>query len=304
MFEETHPLPEYDVRPLKVFVSSVVSEFEDERAQLVELIHDLDMIPVYCEDPLEDGNRQQPIPVCMGMVRDADVVMFLFGRDYAGRSILESELSTTEKEYVRAVESGKCCLYFLKNNVTEVHPRMLKLRRQVAGSHWCRFFGSIDELVKQARIDLVKIKSEWDFPNETVDGWLFITQMVEYYSDRDMSDELRSEGREMLLKILDVDELPRIPNIEIEDLMPREDATSDIERLERFRRKGQMSQMEFDQKRARAIERACALNISSHCLLKIDELLRRYTGKRISSEDLNGPIQTWVCECFGENQKA
>ncbi len=304
MFEETHPLPECGERPLKVFISSVVSEFKEERQMLVDLICDLEMTPVHSEDPPHVGEEESPGHACLRMVDEADICIFLFGEKY-GYEGTESGKSPTEEEFDRAMDSAKTSRFFIKE-VPERHPSMQQLVEKVSDydtGRWCYFFGDIDELARKAYEQLLTIRNNWDFRNETKDGWLFITQMVEYYSDRDISHELRLNGKNMLLKILNIDELPSIPNVEIEDLTLREDPRFDIERLERFRRKGQMSQLEFDQKSARAIERACALNMSSHCLLKIDELLQRYTGRRISGEDLNGPISKWIRECFGRNER-
>ena len=296
MFEERHPLPEYDPRPLKVFISSVVWEFENERARVVALIEDLQMTPLYCEDPFEDGNRQQPIPVCMGMVRDADVVIFFFGADYAGRSIPESVLSTTEREYDRAIESGKWCLYFLKKNVTEVHPRMVRLRRKVADSHWCRFFGDIDELITKAHIDLAKVKNEWDFSKEEKPGWAFIRQLIEHYSDQDMSDEQALEGRKMLPQILGLANLPTIPGFVIKDLVFREEAAfADLEyELEHER----ISREYFNTVKEMRETDVKKRNFLT-CWPLVRDLLRFSSGVQIHSCDMNGPLRDWLARCFG-----
>jgi len=300
MFEETHQLPEYGERPLKVFISSVVSEFEKERVRLVALIEDLQMTPLYCEDPFEDGNRQAPIPVCIGMVRDADVVIFLFGGDYAGREIPESELGPTEEEHVTSIELEKLSLYFVKSNVTKIQARMGQLREKVTdweGGHWCRFFGDVDELIKQAPIDLARIKNEWDFSNEEKPGWAFIREVVEHSSDRDMTSDSSAKGRKLLPQLFGIEGLPSIPSFEIERLEWR--AEVDLREQQAQLQRGLMSQESFNGWEELR-EKSVTTERYTQCIVTIRDLIEKYSGCAIHNVDFNGALRDWNGrECFG-----
>jgi hypothetical protein len=84
---------------VKVFISSVISGFEEYRAAAREAVESLGHQPVGAEDfPATVGSPQQ---ACLGAVRESDVVILVLGVRYGDP--LASGLSATHEEFNEAV---------------------------------------------------------------------------------------------------------------------------------------------------------------------------------------------------------
>lgn len=101
------------MRPMKVFISSVVGDFKHFRAAAAEAIETLGHRVLRSEDfPALAGTPQQ---ACLAAVRDADVVALLLGERYG--PVQESGLSATHEEYREAREL-KPVLVFIEDGIT------------------------------------------------------------------------------------------------------------------------------------------------------------------------------------------
>lgn len=85
---------------MKVFISSLIGEYEDFRAAAVEAVETLGHRAVKAEDfPVSPGTPQQ---ACLAAVRESDVVVLLLGERYGYEQ--PSRLSATHEEYREARE--------------------------------------------------------------------------------------------------------------------------------------------------------------------------------------------------------
>lgn len=86
---------------VKVFVSSVIVGFEEERDAVDNAVAALGHIPIRIEDhPATAGTAQA---ACLAGVRDADVVVVILGERYG--AVQQSGLSATHEEYLEARET-------------------------------------------------------------------------------------------------------------------------------------------------------------------------------------------------------
>lgn len=95
---------------MKVFVSSVVSGFEQYRAAAKKAITLLGHTPVMCEDFGARPYSSQH--ACMTEVDQADVVVLILGANFGYQT--ETGESVTQQEFRRAKDAGKPILAFLE----------------------------------------------------------------------------------------------------------------------------------------------------------------------------------------------
>jgi uncharacterized protein DUF4062 len=98
---------------VKVFISSVIAGMEDHRAAAREAAESLGYTVIAAED--FRASPSSPQQVCLGGVRDADVVVLLLGARYG--TLQASGLSPTHEEY-REARGTKPVLVFVHTGVT------------------------------------------------------------------------------------------------------------------------------------------------------------------------------------------
>ena len=98
---------------MKAFISSVIVGMEDHRAAAREAAESLGYTVIAAED--FRASSSSPQQVCLGGVRDADVVVLLLGARYGTPQT--SGLSPTHEEY-REARGTKPVLVFLQTGVT------------------------------------------------------------------------------------------------------------------------------------------------------------------------------------------
>ena len=98
---------------MKVFISSLIGEYEQFREAVAEAIETLGHTVLRAEDfPASPATAQQ---ACLGAVRDSDVVVLLLGERYGAPQ--PSGLSATHEEY-REARERKPVLVFVESGVT------------------------------------------------------------------------------------------------------------------------------------------------------------------------------------------
>lgn len=98
---------------MKVFISSVIKDYEPYRAAVEHAIRTLDHTPIRAED--FGATPDSPQRVCLAGVRDSDVVVLVMGERYGWKQ--ESDLSATHEEYREAKEQ-RPILVFIQQGVT------------------------------------------------------------------------------------------------------------------------------------------------------------------------------------------
>lgn len=98
---------------MKVFISSVISGMEEERAAARQAAETLGHTVTAAED--FRASPQTPQQVCLGAVRDADVVVLLLGARYGTPQ--NSGISPTHEEY-REARGTKAVLAFVQQGIT------------------------------------------------------------------------------------------------------------------------------------------------------------------------------------------
>ena len=98
---------------MRIFLSSVISGMETYRAAAQRAAETLGHTVTMAED--FGASPFSPQQVCLGAVRDADIVMLLLGARYGTPQ--ESGLSPTHEEY-REARASKPVLVFLQENVS------------------------------------------------------------------------------------------------------------------------------------------------------------------------------------------
>ncbi|MBN2208887.1 MAG: DUF4062 domain-containing protein [Candidatus Coatesbacteria bacterium] len=298
MLEETHPLPQFGERTLNVFISSVVSEFRSEREELALLVRELQMQPLHCEDPPYVGEDESPQHACLRMVEDADICLFLFGVSY-GFVDTESGLSPTEEELRRSIEANKKDIYLVKETSSQRDAGMQRIVGEVGNyehGKWCHYFKDETDLLHRAFDRLMEMKVTWDFSNEMVDTFFVIRKAVEHYAGQDMSPELQSKGRGILLGITGRDELPPVPAAAANGLQWR--VEPDYSRAEAAHYLGQVTTESYQALRG-SIDDKNRIDNLGVALRNVSGLALFSTKEGLRSADVNGALIGWLKECIG-----
>ena len=121
------------MKRIRIFISSVQSEFAEERAMLGQYIRTDALLGKFFETFLfEDvpANEASPQQVYLREVEMADIYMGLYGNQYGYQDA--EGVSPTEREYDRAAEYHKTRLIFIKSIGEESrHPKEMELIRKV-----------------------------------------------------------------------------------------------------------------------------------------------------------------------------
>jgi Domain of unknown function (DUF4062) len=127
---------------MKIFISSVITGFEDFRDTAAEAVRALGYVVIRAEDFA--ASTKSPQVACLSGVREADLVLLLLGERYGVRQ--PSGLSATQEEYEEA-RGKKPLLVFVQE--TTMEPDQVAFRRSVeawqGGNLW-KGFVSPDDL--------------------------------------------------------------------------------------------------------------------------------------------------------------
>ena len=135
--------------PLRIFISSVQTEFARERASLRDYLRGDPLMRRFFEVFLfEDvpASDQQPSELYLDEVDRCDLYVGLFGNDYGNED--EHGISPTEREFDHATALGKHRLIFVKGTNDAIrHPKLLTLVKKAQTGLIRKRFSSAEELV-------------------------------------------------------------------------------------------------------------------------------------------------------------
>lgn len=150
------------MKRIRIFISSVQSEFAKERAMLGEYIRRDALLGKFFETFLfEDvpAGEASPQQVYLGEVEMSDIYLGLYGNKY-GYEDAEG-ISPTEREYDRAAELHKTRLIFIKSFDEEHrHPKELALIQKVERDIVRRTFVDTEGLRTSVYASLVRYLEE------------------------------------------------------------------------------------------------------------------------------------------------
>ena len=139
---------EQDVIPLRIFISSVQSEFAQEREALRDYLRDDPLLRRFFDVFLfEDvpASDRRPDELYLDQVERCDLYVGLFGSDYGAED--GEGISPTEREFDRATAIGAYRLIFVKGADGERHPRMRILLDKAQAGLVRKRFNTTQELV-------------------------------------------------------------------------------------------------------------------------------------------------------------
>ena len=140
-----------------VFISSVQSEFEEERLALRNRLREDPVLSRFFDPFLfEDlpASDRRPEDVYLDEVERREIYVGLFGRDYGNAA--PGELSPTEREFDRASRSGAHRLIFVRDTTGQQRdPRMRSLIDKAQAELVCKSFAMEVELLTGLHVALV-----------------------------------------------------------------------------------------------------------------------------------------------------
>lgn len=145
---------------LKVFVSSVQKELQNERIAVSEIITTDPFLASHCQPVLyewEPATPEDAVSGCLKCVDQSDIYVIVVGNEY-GR--YHEEFSITHQEYRRARQNGIPILVYLKGHDDgqrehDVNEKLLTQIRE--DGHKYKRFSNYRELKAEVRASLVKI---------------------------------------------------------------------------------------------------------------------------------------------------
>jgi ATP-dependent DNA helicase RecG len=147
---------------LRVFVSSVQKELENERLAVLSLISTDAFLQVHCEPVLyefEPASPKKAVEECLTLVGTCDIYLTVIWREY-GYAI--DDVSITRQEYRLARSKPLPILAFIKGDAgIQREPGTADFIKEIGkdGLKYKRF-GNLLELLKEVRVALVKILKE------------------------------------------------------------------------------------------------------------------------------------------------
>ncbi|MBU4317204.1 MAG: helix-turn-helix domain-containing protein [Proteobacteria bacterium] len=147
---------------LRIFVSSVQKELEDERLIVQNLVGTDPFLLAHCVPVLyefEPASPERALDECLAALNGCNVYLLIVGNEYG---TIMGEFSITHVEYRRAKESGLPILAFIKGDrrlKREEGTTALLAEIDTDGFKYKRF-GNVIELQKEVRAALVKLLNE------------------------------------------------------------------------------------------------------------------------------------------------
>lgn len=201
--------------PLRVFVSSVQKELEDERLVVQNMVNTDPFLSAHCTPVLYEYEPASPTKAVEGCIESLDachVYLLIVGMQYGTPM---DDLSITHAEYRRAKEKGLPVLAFIRgdrNVQREAGTIALLAELDEDGPKYKRF-GNVIELQREVRAALVKLlrdrfgiaptSDENEIASQTIEATSpFESRPLEHVRWRDLDHELArrllaaAEGRE------------------------------------------------------------------------------------------------------------
>lgn len=149
-------------RKLRLFVSSVQKELENERLTVLALVTTDPFLLTHCEAILYEyapASPEKSNQECLKVLDSCDVCLSIIGREYG--SCLNA-LSLTHQEYRRAKEQGKSILVFVKGiSDGERDQNTQEWMKEIRSDNFkYKRFGNILELQREVRVALLKLLKE------------------------------------------------------------------------------------------------------------------------------------------------
>lgn len=141
---------------MQIFISSVISGFEEHRAAAVEAIRSLGHDVIQAENFSAATTSAQI--ACLNGVRQADLVIVLLGDRYG--AVQSSGQSATQEEFEEATSSSKPVLVFVRTNVSQ-EPKQQAFIDMVQGWTSGSFTGSFDAS-DSLRSAIIKAIHDWE----------------------------------------------------------------------------------------------------------------------------------------------
>ncbi len=149
---------------IRIFISSVQTEFKHERAALRDYLRDDPLIQRFFDVFLfEDvpGSDRRPDALYLDEVEQSDVYVGLFGNNYGSEDA--DGISPTEQEFDQATASGIHRLIFIKGtNNNDRHPKMQALIRKAQTGLIRKRFNDTEKLITALYAALVEYLSSQD----------------------------------------------------------------------------------------------------------------------------------------------
>lgn len=146
---------------LRIFISSVQSEFAEERAALRDYLRGDPLFQRFCDVFLfEDVPAQdrRPDELYLDEVERCDIYLGLFGKEYGNEDA--GGVSPTEREFALAGELSKPRLIFVRKGTVAGHPKMAALIAKAGSQLIRRRFTSLPELIAAVYACLVNYLEE------------------------------------------------------------------------------------------------------------------------------------------------
>lgn len=159
---ECHPGDEATSQKLRVFISSVQKELEDERLIVQNLLNTDSFLSTHCVpvlDECEPASPDKALEGCLKVLDGCQVYVLVVAAQYGARI---GELSITHVEYRRAKDLGLPVLAFIKGDrgvKREEGTEALLGEIDTDGFKYKRF-GNVIELQKEVRAALLKLLKE------------------------------------------------------------------------------------------------------------------------------------------------
>jgi hypothetical protein len=112
---------------MNIFISSLISGFEDKRKAVKDAVCVLGHKPLMAED--FGARANSPQITCLNGVRESDAVILILGSRYG--AIQESGLSATHEEVIEA-RNTKPLIIFIESEISEAEPEQVKLIKEVS----------------------------------------------------------------------------------------------------------------------------------------------------------------------------
>lgn len=166
---------------LRIFVSSVQKELEDERLIIQNLVSTDPFLSTHCVPVLyeyEPASPERALEGCLKTLDSCQVYLLIIGVEYG---ILTGELSVTHTEYRRAKEGNLPIIAFIKGRkgMNREEGTNAFLKELDADGFKYKRFGNIIELQKEVREALVKLLKDTFGISPTSDENLIAKQTIE-----------------------------------------------------------------------------------------------------------------------------
>ncbi|MGG6136317.1 DUF4062 domain-containing protein [Pantoea allii] len=112
---------------MNIFISSLISGFEDKRKAVKDAVCVLGHKPLMAED--FGARANSPQITCLNGVRESDAVILILGSRYG--AIQQSGLSATHEEVIEA-RNTKPMIIFIESEISEAEPEQDKLIKEVS----------------------------------------------------------------------------------------------------------------------------------------------------------------------------